>query len=123
MSGKSRIRSTGGPSDAAGCAGCSLAALGAATAALVWAPHAAVSVHGGFEGESHDPAVLFIDLPLVLLGGALLPLLVWAPAHRWLGRPWLAALAAVAVLGLGEWALVEWWTPRRPPSPGDGPGV
>ncbi|MPY65045.1 hypothetical protein [Streptomyces spongiae] len=106
-----------------GGAGCLLAGLGAATAALAWAPRAAISVDGGFEGHARDLSVLFVDLPLVLLGGALVPLLAWALTTRWVGRPWVAVVAAVAALALGVWGLLEWWTPRRAPNPGYGDGV
>ncbi|GAA3503348.1 hypothetical protein GCM10019016_104580 [Streptomyces prasinosporus] len=107
----------------AGVAGCLLAGFGAATAALAWAPRAAISIDGGFEGHARDVSVLVVDLPLVLLGGALVPLLSWALATRWVGRPWIAVLAALAALALGVWGLLEWWTPRRPPHPGDGHGI
>ncbi|MFE7123834.1 hypothetical protein [Streptomyces sp. NPDC057617] len=109
------------PSDTIGYgAGCLLAGLGAATAALAWAPRAAVSVDGGFEGHARDLSVLYVDLPLVLLGGALVPLLVWALITRWVGRPWVAVLAAVAALAVGVWGLLEWWTPQRGPHPDSG---
>ncbi|WP_407566213.1 hypothetical protein [Streptomyces sp. 184] len=106
-----------------GLGGCLLALVGAAVAPLAWAPRAAVSVRGGFEGHARDLRVLYVDLPLVVLGGALLPLGVWALGLRWVRRPWVVALAAVAVLGLGVWGLTEWWSPRRPPDPGYGPGI
>lgn len=104
-------------------AGCLLAVFGAATAALSWAPRAAISVEGGFEGHARDLSVLYVDLPLILLGGALLPLLVWAPVIRWSGRPWVAALSGVAVLALGVWGFLEWWTPRHAADPGYGDGA
>ncbi|WBB57944.1 hypothetical protein O7599_19950 [Streptomyces sp. WMMC500] len=106
-----------------GLGGCGLALFGAAAAPLAWAPRAADSVHGGFEGHARDLSVLYVDLPLVVLGGALLPLGVWACGLRWVGRPWVAAVAAVAALGLGVWGLTEWWAPRRAPDPGYGPGI
>ncbi|AEN09726.1 MULTISPECIES: hypothetical protein [unclassified Streptomyces] len=98
-----------------GGAGCLLAAAGAATATLAWAPHARVSVTGGFEQSRRDLGVLYVDLPLIALGGALLPLLVWALALRTLGRPWPALVVAVVALGLGVWALTSWWEPYRQP--------
>ncbi|MFF0725072.1 hypothetical protein [Streptomyces sp. NPDC004134] len=107
----------------AGLGGCALALFGAAVAPLAWAPRAAVNVHGGFEDHARDLSVLYVDLPLVVLGGALLPLGVWALGLRWAGRPWVAAVAAVVALGLGVWGLTEWWSPRRPPDPGYGPGI
>jgi hypothetical protein len=94
-------------------AGCFLAGLGAAAAALVWAPQAEPSIDGGFEGHARDLSVLYIDLPLVVLGGALLPLLAYGLTGRWVRRPWVAPLVAVAALALGVWGLAEWWTPRR----------
>jgi L-cysteine desulfidase len=103
-------------------AGCLLAGFGAATAGLAWAPRASVSVDGGFEGHARDLSVLVVDLPLVLLGGALVPCLVWALTARRM-RPWVAVLAALAALALGVWGLLEWWTPRRPPDPGYGDGI
>ncbi|WP_179120079.1 hypothetical protein [Streptomyces tsukubensis] len=95
-----------------GAVGCLLAGLGATTAALVWAPLAAPSIDGGFEDEARDLSVLYVDLPLVALGGALVPLLAWTLTTRRVHRPWAAALVAAAALALGVWGLVEWWTPR-----------
>ncbi|MEV4919483.1 hypothetical protein AB0K47_22050 [Streptomyces tirandamycinicus] len=101
--------------DTRGCAGCLLAAGGAATALLAWAPLARVSIDGGVGQWHRDLSVLYVDLPLVALGGALLPLVVWAAALRWLHRPWLAAVAAVAGLALGVWVLTGWWVPYERP--------
>ncbi|MBQ0827442.1 hypothetical protein [Streptomyces tagetis] len=98
-----------------GCAGLVLAGAGGAVAVLVWAPRARVSVTGGFAGNHRDLSVLYLDLPLVALGGALLPVLAGALALRLLGRPWAAALVAVAALGLGVWGLTSWWTPYEQP--------
>ena len=53
-----------------------LADLGA-TGALIWAPRAAFSIDGGFEGRARDLSVLFVDLPRILLGGVLLPYTAW----------------------------------------------
>lgn len=106
-----------------GRAGCLIAGLGATIGALVWAPRAAFSIDGGFEGHARDLSVLFVDLPLIVLGGALLPLLTWALTTRWTGRPWVAVLAAAAAFALGIWGLLEWWTPRQHPDPGYGPGM
>ncbi|WP_369217296.1 hypothetical protein [Streptomyces flavofungini] len=100
-------------------AGCLLAGLGAATAALVWAPRAAVSVHGGFEGQARDLSVLYVDLPLVALGGALVPLLFWALTTHLVGRTWVAVCVSVAAFALGLWGFLEWWTPSRRVQPGD----
>ncbi|MFF9331362.1 hypothetical protein [Streptomyces albogriseolus] len=98
-----------------GCSGLLLAFMGAVTAVLAWAPRARVSVHGGFEGLHRDLSVLYVDLPLIAAGGALLPTAVWLLALRVLGRPWLAVVPAVAALALGVWGLLSWWTPYQPP--------
>ncbi|WP_320777231.1 hypothetical protein [Streptomyces sp. CRN 30] len=95
--------------------GCLLAGAGAVAAVLAWAPLAADNVTGGFEGQHRDLSVLWVDLPLVLLGGALLPVLVWGALLRTAGRPWIALLGAVASLALGVWGLTAWWTPYQRP--------
>ncbi|MET8137333.1 MULTISPECIES: hypothetical protein [unclassified Streptomyces] len=109
-------KSTGG-------AGRLLAGLGAVTAVLVWAPRAAFSIDGGFEGHARNLRVVYLDLPLIVLGGALVPLLAWSLTKRWTGRPWVSVLAALATLVLGIWGLMEWWTPRQHPDAGYGPGL
>ncbi|MFD7442088.1 hypothetical protein [Streptomyces sp. NPDC059909] len=106
---------TGTSRDAAGCAGLLLAAVGAATAVLAWAPLARISITGGFEGRHRDLSVLYVDLPLIALGGALVPLAAWALTRRRLGRPWVAAVVAVGALGLAVWGLTAWWTPYERP--------
>ncbi|MFC8276750.1 hypothetical protein ACFUJR_30330 [Streptomyces sp. NPDC057271] len=81
-----------------------------------------MSIDGGFEGHARDLSVVFVDLPLILLG-ALVPFSSWALA---IGRvpPWAAGVAALAVLALWVWGLTEWWTPRQHPDPGyDIPGM
>ncbi|MFH9488488.1 hypothetical protein ACIPJG_03345 [Streptomyces halstedii] len=98
-----------------GSAGCLLALAGAATATLAWAPLARVNVTGGFEQSHRDLSVLYVDLPLIALGGALLPLLVWTAALRVLGRPWQAFAAAAVSLALGVWGLTLWWEPYQQP--------
>ncbi|WP_052412146.1 hypothetical protein [Streptomyces mutabilis] len=100
-----------------GCAGCLAAGVvGAATALNAWAPLARVSVTGGFEHQHRDLSVLYFDLPLVALGGALVPAVAWALGLRLLGgRAWAAALVAVAALGTGVWGLTSWWTPYERP--------
>ncbi|MGW8062321.1 hypothetical protein ACVV2G_08595 [Streptomyces ziwulingensis] len=99
-----------------GCAGCLVAGgIGASTAVLVWAPLARISVTGGFDGRHRDLGVLYLDLPLVALGGALVPVAAWAVGLRLLGgRSWAAALLAVAALALGTWGLTA-WTPYEQP--------
>lgn len=90
--------------------------IGASTALLTWAPLARVSVTGGFEQQHRDLSVLYVDLPLVALGGALVPAVVWTLGLRLLGgRAWAAALVAVAALGFGVWGLSAWWTPYERP--------
>ncbi|MCH0565266.1 MULTISPECIES: hypothetical protein [unclassified Streptomyces] len=98
-----------------GLAGFLVAGLGAAAALLAWAPLARVNVEGGFEGIHRDLGVLYVDLPLVAVGGALVPLACWLLTLRWSRRPWLAALAAVAAAALGIWGLTSWWVPYRAP--------
>ncbi|MET9377060.1 hypothetical protein ABZX98_23445 [Streptomyces sp. NPDC002992] len=100
-----------------------LTGLGTATGLVVWAPRAAFSIDGGFEAHARDLSVIFVDLPLILLGGALIPLVAWSTAMRQVRRPWAAALAALAAIALGTWGLTEWWTPRQHPDPGYGPGI
>ncbi|MFJ6697274.1 hypothetical protein ACIQM4_14540 [Streptomyces sp. NPDC091272] len=111
------------PKAGGGGTGCLLAALGAAAAPVVWAPKAAINIEGGFEGHARDLSVLYLDLPLIVLGGALIPLGTWALTRRWTDRPWLTALAALAALALATWGLAEWWTPRTEPNPGYGNGA
>ncbi|MET9773467.1 hypothetical protein ABZ023_04255 [Streptomyces sp. NPDC006367] len=97
---------------ARGCVGCLAALAGASTALVAWAPLARVSVTGGFEHQHRDLSVLYVDLPLVALGGALVPVVAWTLGLRLLGgRAWAAALVAVAALGLAVWGLTAWWTP------------
>ncbi|MGW3680775.1 hypothetical protein [Streptomyces prasinus] len=98
-----------------GCAGIFLAASGAVVAVLSWAPRARVSVDGGFEGTHRDLSVLYVDLPLIAAGGALVPLAAWLLALRALRRPWLAAVIASGALALGIWGLLSWWTPYQRP--------
>ncbi|WP_371666518.1 hypothetical protein OG985_47285 [Streptomyces sp. NBC_00289] len=101
-----------------------LAGLGAVTGLLVWAPRAAFSIDGGFEGHARDLSVLFLDLPLILLGGTVVPLFTWTLATRSTGRPCIAVLTTLATLALGLWGLTEWYTPRQHPDPGyTGPGL
>lgn len=100
-----------------GCAGILLAAVGAVAAVLAWAPKARVSIHGGFEGMHRDLSVLYVDLPLIAAGGALVPLAAWLLVLRTLRRPWLAALIAAGALALGIWGLLSWWAPHEPPEP------
>ncbi|MFD7321701.1 hypothetical protein ACFV9D_11555 [Streptomyces sp. NPDC059875] len=116
-------RTTGLTPELRSTAGCLIAGLGATTAMVVWTPRAAFSIDGGFEGHARDLSVIFVDLPLILLGCTVIPLSAWGLAARWGQRPWVAALAAVATLGLGVWGITEWWTPRQEPDPGYRGGI
>ncbi|WP_351237284.1 hypothetical protein [Streptomyces sp. NPDC002133] len=98
-----------------GCGGILVAALGTTFALLAWAPMARISIDGGFEQQHRDLSVLYIDLPVIAVGGALVPLAAWLLTLQWLQRPWVAALAAMAVLVLGVWGLTSWWTPYQRP--------
>ncbi|MFB6892034.1 hypothetical protein ACFCX4_22305 [Kitasatospora sp. NPDC056327] len=107
-----------------GAGACILAGLGALAGLLVWAPRAALSIDGGFEDHARDPSVLFLDLPLILLGGTVLPLFTWTLAARSTGRPWIALLTTLAALALGVWGLAEWYAPHQHAGSGDtGPGL
>ncbi|MEU1539473.1 hypothetical protein ABZ461_15385 [Actinacidiphila glaucinigra] len=98
-----------------GLTGLLLVVLGSASALLAWAPRARVNVEGGFEGQRRDLSVLYVDLPLVAVGGALVPLAFWLLTLRGSRRPGLAALVAVVVAALGIWALISWWAPHQAP--------
>ncbi|WP_328749020.1 hypothetical protein OHT57_26615 [Streptomyces sp. NBC_00285] len=64
--------------DGVTCGGCALSAAGAIAAPALWLsmPRTGRHLGGGFENEGMDLKVLFTELPLVVLGGAFLPLLV-----------------------------------------------
>ncbi|KAB8165358.1 hypothetical protein FH609_017025 [Streptomyces sp. 3MP-14] len=102
--------------------GCALAGIGAAITAVLAAPRAEFSFDGGFENHARDLGVVFVELPLIVLGGALVPLFAWMLTKRWVHQPWLAVIAAVLTLSLGILGVLEWWTPRQHPDPGYGPG-
>ncbi|MEU1279493.1 hypothetical protein [Streptomyces sp. NPDC005805] len=103
--------------------GCLFSGLGALAGLVVWVPRAAFSIDGGFEAHARDLSVVYLDLPLILLGGTLMPAVVWLLTLRRSRRLWLAALVTSAALALGVWALTEWWMPRQHPDPGYGPGI
>ncbi|TXS57792.1 hypothetical protein EAO77_08260 [Streptomyces sp. t39] len=98
-----------------GCLGLAVAALGACVAVLSWAPLARVSIDGGFEQQHRDLSVLWIDLPLVALGGALVPLAAWLIVVRTVGRAVPALVAAAAAGALAVWGLTSWWEPYQRP--------
>ncbi|MFB7655931.1 MULTISPECIES: hypothetical protein [unclassified Streptomyces] len=98
-----------------GLAGFLVAGLGAATTLLAWAPMARVSIEGGFSGIHRNLSVLYIDLPLITAGGALVPLTFWMLTLRRFHRPWLAAMVATAAAALGIWGLTSWWVPYQAP--------
>ncbi|MFF0223694.1 hypothetical protein [Streptomyces sp. NPDC004629] len=98
-----------------GCVGLLVAAFGAAVAVVSWAPMARVNIEGGFEQARRDLRVLYIDLPLIAVGGAVVPLAAWLLTLRWCRRPWPAAVAAAGALALGIWGLTSWWEPYGRP--------
>ncbi|MFK0011619.1 hypothetical protein [Streptomyces sp. NPDC091027] len=59
-------RSTGRP-------GKVITLLGSGASVALWWPRAAFSIDGGFEGHARDLGVVFVDLPLIVLGGVLIP--------------------------------------------------
>jgi len=69
------------------CGGCLLSMVGASAATLLWLFSARTRIHlgNGFENEGMDLSVLFTELPLVFLAGAVLPALVYALLARALG--------------------------------------
>ncbi|MFE0700711.1 hypothetical protein [Streptomyces sp. NPDC058872] len=95
--------------------GCLFTAVGAAVTGVFALSRAAYTLEGGFEGQARDWGVILVELPLVLLGGLLVPPLIWAAATRGL-RPWAAALVCLLVSGLALWGLASWWHPPRPPA-------
>ncbi|WP_181011335.1 hypothetical protein [Streptomyces sp. SM10] len=109
--------------DAAGYGGCATAVLGAVTALSVWGSSRRTRVHmgGGFEGQGGDLSVLWTELPLVVLAGALVPPAAWLltlrllRGHRALRfRVLAAAVGAAGVLALSAWALHGWANPQGP---------
>ncbi|MFD5873927.1 hypothetical protein [Streptomyces sp. NPDC060322] len=109
--------------DAAGYGGCAAAAFGAVTALYVWGSSHRTGVHlgMGFEGHERDLSVLWTELPLVLLAGALIPPFTWLLTLRLLpGRRSLRSRALVAgactagVLALSTWGFHTWVNPHHP---------
>ncbi|MFG3426016.1 hypothetical protein [Streptomyces californicus] len=85
-----------------GTAGCLAAVLGALAGVAIWFPYGRRGLLGAFEGET-NPAVLWLGLPVLVLGGTALALTVLAAVRRRrraaLGL--LAAVAALAAFGYG----------------------
>ncbi|WP_052849728.1 hypothetical protein [Streptomyces avicenniae] len=104
-------------------AGCLLAVAGGVAALLTGAPRASFSLNGGFEGHARDLTVPFVQLPLIVLGAALLPLAVGALTRRHTTRAWLPVAVSLTALALGLAGVTAWWTPRQEPDPGYGPGI
>ncbi|MFF2134985.1 hypothetical protein [Streptomyces sp. NPDC058193] len=109
--------------DTAGYGGCAAAALGAVTALYVWGSSHRTGVHlgMGFEGHGRDLSVLWTELPLVLLAGALVPPVSWLLTLRLLrgrarqrSRVLVAAVCTAGVLALSTWGLHTWSNPRDP---------
>ncbi|MEU4205218.1 hypothetical protein AB0B79_39930 [Streptomyces sp. NPDC039022] len=103
--------------DAAG-AGCLLAFLGACVGCGVWLSGARAGLGGGFEGE-REWSLLYVELPVMMLGVPALTLASWASVRAVMGgrggrRVRVAvsvgtAVAALVVLGL---ACLAWWAAR-----------
>lgn len=85
-----------------GTAGCLAAVLGALAGIAVWTPYGKEGLFGGFEGES-NPAVLWLGLPVLVLGGITAALAVFAVARgrRRAALGLVAVLAALAAFGYG----------------------
>ncbi|MFJ6510282.1 hypothetical protein ACIQMO_08565 [Streptomyces sp. NPDC091406] len=79
-----------------GTVGCLTAVLGALAGIAAWFPYGRKALFGGFEGET-NPDVLWLGLPVVVLGGIATALAVLAIV-RGRKRPALGLLAAVAAL-------------------------
>ncbi|MEV0884851.1 hypothetical protein AB0N60_06050 [Streptomyces microflavus] len=79
---------------AAGTIGCLAAVLGALAGIAAWLPYGRKGLFGGFEGET-NPAVLWLGLPVMALGGFATALAVFAVVRgRWLGALGLVGAAA-----------------------------
>ncbi|CAL9470283.1 hypothetical protein SUDANB6_02823 [Streptomyces sp. enrichment culture] len=74
--------------DTTACGGCLLSAAGATAATLWWGSSGRTRRHlgGGFEGEGSDYGVLWTELPLVIVTGAVLPALAWGLVAYLLSR-------------------------------------
>ncbi|WMX45241.1 hypothetical protein [Streptomyces roseicoloratus] len=90
-----------------------LAVLGGFGVALVvWGIGATPALTGGFEGEGRDFSVVWLELPVMLLGTPALALGVWALFRR--RSPAVLALAVLATLLTAGWAGAEWLETRVP---------
>ncbi|XMN08111.1 hypothetical protein ACK8N7_19740 [Streptomyces griseobrunneus] len=85
-----------------GTVGCLTTVLGSLAGIAAWLPYGRNGLFGGFEGET-NPAVLWLGLPVMALGGVATALAVFAVVRgRWLGALGLAAaVAGLAALGYG----------------------
>ncbi|WP_156725682.1 hypothetical protein [Streptomyces apocyni] len=114
---------SGGESAGESGGGCLLAAFGAIVAFAVWtsSQRTRLRLGGRFEGHWANPSA-FLEIPLVVLAGALVPMVVWLGALRLLrGRqrqrmPRTAASLLAAALATGAIALLAgglyaWWNP------------
>ncbi|MEU2022707.1 hypothetical protein ABZ565_11135 [Streptomyces sp. NPDC016469] len=91
-----------------GAAGLLTAAIGALAGLAVWLPYARSGLSGAFESERNTD-ILFLGLPLLLLGGTLTALAAFAAVRgRWRTALALAAATtALAALGYGLDVLAE----------------
>ncbi len=105
--------------------GCALALLGTLTTLFIWSASRRTGRHlgGGFEGEGRDLSVLWTELPLTLLAGALIPSTAWLLTLRLPGghgrrgsRVVLASACAAGALALSAWGLHTWANPDPAPS-------
>ncbi|MFE9722330.1 hypothetical protein ACFYQ5_01635 [Streptomyces sp. NPDC005794] len=109
--------------DAAGYGGCAAAALGAGIALYIWGSSLRTGLHMGmgFEGQARDLSVLWTELPLVLLAGALIPPVAWLLPLRLLrgrgslrARVLVAAVCTASFLAVSAWGLHAWTNPHHP---------
>ncbi|MFJ3900854.1 hypothetical protein [Streptomyces sp. NPDC090025] len=83
-----------------------------AAALVVWGVGAEGAVSGGFEGEGRDLSVVWVELPLMLVGFPGVVLGVWAVLRK--RSAWVIAVALVAALALMSWGSAEWLAGRGP---------
>lgn len=94
--------------------GCLVAAVAAGVGFVVWLQGARPALRGSFEGE-RDWSLLYVELPLMLLGVPAMTLAAWALTGRVLGRRAGGAartaasggVAAVALAALA-WICLAW---------------